>query len=459
MKTSPLGIAKMHANQFAGLILLSFIILLFTGSAYAISLSDTRHLLTRTGFPPSFAETAPYLKLNKQESIKKILNSIRPASQTPMPGQFRLPYTRKINFKTATRQQKQTYRKELRKQMQTLKAWWINEMIVTSSPFSENLTLFWHNHFVSSATKIRHPALMANQNQTLRRLGATNFRSLLFAMLKDPALLQYLDNQKNRKNRTNENLARELLELFTLGEGHYSESDIKQTAKILTGHRFNPKTGEYFSIRQHDNTLKTVFNQTGNWNLADLVDIILDNSQTARFITQKLWNHYITTPISNDTLQQFSSAFYQNYEITPLIEKILQHPQFWSSQNQGTQIKDPIKLIVGLYRQFELQPDTIEQLSRYSARMGQDIFNPPNVKGWKTGVDWINTHTLIQRQNFLQNALRGMKIKLKALANTQNNQAWLDLLLPSPLQAEMTLQDDLWQNINTILTDERYQLE
>lgn len=436
------------------------LLFLFTTSANALSVSESRHLLSRTGFNPSFNEIKPYLNLNRQQAIQKRLNSIKKQSQTFLDDKFTLPLKLKINFKQASQQEKKMFRKQIRQQSSELKLWWFNEMLKTKSPFTENLTLFWHNHFVSSSQKVKNPALMANQNQTLRKYAAGNFKEFVKAMLKDPALILYLDNQRNRKDKPNENLGREFLELFTMGEGHYSEQDIKNAAKALTGNSINRKTGKFtFYHRAHDNSNKTILGQTGKWNAEDLANIILSQKQTARFITKKLWNHFITTPIPEQRLNQLSHAFYSNYEIKPLIKNILSAPEFWSEDNQGTKIKAPINLIVGLFRQFEYQPKNPKQLIKASIGMGQNLFAPPNVKGWKTGTGWINTTTLLARQNLLAKATRGMQIRKLVERQKQNNQAWLNALIAKSQQSEIKQESQTWKTVKNALNHISFQLE
>ena len=455
-------------------LLISFMLVspLLFSNAYALSDNDARHLLSRTGFSPSFAEIKPYQPLNRTQAIQARIDSLSSEPQSFLPETFQLPIHKRPNFKTASREEKKAYRKTLRQQTNQLKIWWLNEMLHTDSPFTENLTLFWHNHFVSSSQKVKNPALMANQNQTLRQYAAGNYRDFVTAMLKDPALIRYLDNQRNRKGKPNENLGRELLELFTLGEGHYSEADVKNAAKALTGLSVNPKTGEFrFLKKAHDNGVKTLFGETGRWNADDLVRLILKQPQAARFITQALWQHFITTPIPEKKLQQLSQAFYKNYELKPLIKNILSQPEFWSDNNRGTQIKAPVNLVVGVYRQFDYSPKKSQQLVKQIKSMGQDLFTPPNVKGWETGNGWINATSLLARQTFLANVTRGMQIQKLVARQQQNELAWQNLLLAKQLQLQLHSEENnqamtpkptkppTWQKVKNTLNHLHYQLE
>lgn len=435
--------------------------LTFISSSYALSIDDSRHLLSRTGFAPSFTEVQAYKNLSRQEAVQKRIRELnRPYEELDLPYEFSLPYEIPFDAKKASKKERQAFRKEMRQQTNELKGHLIKKMIQSNNPFQENLTLFWHNHFVSSSRKVKHPALMAHQNQTLRQYSSANFGDFLHAMLKDPALIRYLDNQKNRKGKANENLARELFELFTLGEGHYTEQDIKEAARALSGYSIKHKTGEFrFLNKQHDNGRKTIFKKTGNWDADDLVELILKQKQTARFITEKLWSHIVTTPIPHPVLNRLSRDFYENYEIKPLLQAILQQPQFWAANNRGTKIKDPINLVVGLYRQFELKPKSLKPLIQSSASMGQNLLMPPNVKGWNTGTGWINTTTLLARQNVMAKATRGMMIKRKVNGNNKKQQEWLDILLAKNLQQDVPTANDNWQQVNSVLNHINYQLE
>lgn len=438
--------------------------------SWALSFDDARHLLSRTGFTPSFQEIQPYLPLTRTEAVNKRLADIHTKAQHPLPAIFNLPY-HLPNLKNKTRAEKKAFRKKMRQQMQQLQSWWFAEMLTTTSPMTENLTLFWHNHFVSSGRKVKKPALMAQQNKTLRFYAAGNFRTFLHAMIKDSALLVYLDNTKNKKGKPNENLARELMELFTLGEGHYTEQDVKQAVKALSGYGIKYRTGEYvFRKKQHVRGLKTLFGETGDWDGDNFVDLILSRKQTALFVSGKLWSHFITTPIPKKVAAKLGGDFYKNYQIKPLLKAILLQPAFWASSNRGTQIKSPVQLVVGSLRQFELQtPKKMQAMDKKSyrvlinqtKRMGQNIFYPPNVKGWKTGKAWINSSTLLVRQGFEYRLMRGMQLNNQLFKINKNNHAWLKLLIVQPLQKYFYPVEPERQRhfIKRVLLDVRQQLQ
>jgi uncharacterized protein (DUF1800 family) len=250
------------------------------------------------------------------------------------------------------------------------------------------------------------------------------------------------------------------MELFTLGEGHYSEDDVKNGARALSGYSFKRKTGVFiFNTRQHNNTVKNILGYTGNWDGDDFIDILLKQKQTARVIISKLWAHYITTPIPTATLARLTDEFYQNYEITPLLHNILQQPDFWHKENQGAQLKSPVQLVIGFYRQFNIKPNKAVQLSKRTRKMGQVIFYPPNVKGWPTGNDWISSTTLLARQNFITQVTRGMNLKNAVRLYDKNPADWIDLIVSRSFQKENTKTKDHWQTVKSTLADLNYQLQ
>jgi uncharacterized protein (DUF1800 family) len=437
-------------------ILLSFI----SVNSYALTIAEARHFLSRTGFPPSFQEIQPYLELTKTQAIDRRLAEIEHKPEMQLPDFLRIPYRDYLDQKKLTPTEKKTYRKKLQKETLQLKDWWMTEILITQSPATENLTLFWHNHFSTSAQKIKQPALLAQQNLTLRFHAAGNFKTFVKSMIKDPALILYLDNQQNKTNKPNENLARELLELFTLGEGHYTENDIKEAARALSGYGIEWHTGRFsFREKKHDKRLKTILDNTGKWNGDDLIDLIFDNKQTAKFITSKLWQHFITTPINDKSLNQLANNFYKNYEIKPLISSILKQPQFWEIGNIGTQVKSPIQLVAGLYRQLEITTKNPRQLVQSASSMGLNLFTPPNVKGWASNEEWINTNSLLKRKSFIQNNLRGMKIPRAVQKQNQPYQAWLDLLIANTPQQKSVHNAQTQKTVENLLNDLRYQLQ
>jgi uncharacterized protein (DUF1800 family) len=286
---------------------------------------------------------------------------------------------------------------------QSLSAWWLYRMLHTPDQCAEKATLFWHGHFATSAAKVDSAQLMLAQNDLLRRHALGSFVELVQAISRDPAMLIYLDSATNRKLRPNENYARELMELFCLGPGNYTERDIKEVARCFTGwevrdekFRFNPY--------QHDRGQKSLLGQTGAFDGDDAVRIVLEQPAAPRFIVRKLIRYFVfdepEPPAS--LVEPLATQFRENeFAIGPLIERVLSSQLFFSSHAIGRKIRSPVELGIGLLR--ALQGTTnVYRLSEELAQLGQSPFYPPNVKGWDGGRSWINSSTLLGRANLVR---------------------------------------------------------
>jgi uncharacterized protein (DUF1800 family) len=284
-----------------------------------------------------------------------------------------------------------------------MRAWWIGEMLATPSPLTERMTLFWHNHFATSQQKVKANQLMYRQNVLLRQYALGNFGTLLHAVAKDPAMLIYLDGATSRKGEPNENFAREVMELFTLGEGHYEEHDIKEAARAFTGWSIDPNNGQFlFRHLLHDNGTKSILGQTGNFDGDAVLDILLRQPATAEFITRKLWREFISPVPDERLVRDFAAVFRANrYEVKPLLRAMLTSDAFYAQANRGTLVKSPVELVVGTLGAFDFRPDDLRPAAVMVAFLGQNLFSPPNVKGWPGGEEWINSATLLGRKRFL----------------------------------------------------------
>jgi uncharacterized protein (DUF1800 family) len=273
-------------------------------------------------------------------------------------------------------------------------------MRATSSPLTERMTLFWHNHFTSALDKVKPPVLMYHQNALLRRHALGRFDSLLHAIAKDPAMLIYLDGAASRKQQPNENFAREVMELFTLGEGHYRESDIKEAARAFTGWTVDRAHGGVrFRPGRHDSGLKTLFGQPGLYDSDQVLNLLLQRPETARHITSKLWREFISPEPAAEVVQRLAEDFRANhYAIKPLLRALLNAPAFWDPANRGQLVKSPVEFLLGLERQLALTPIQPKRAAKISARLGQDLLNPPTVEGWPGGEAWLDAHSLLERQ-------------------------------------------------------------
>jgi uncharacterized protein (DUF1800 family) len=326
------------------------------------------------------------------------------------------------------------FRRFLRDHAIDLKGWWLNEMRVTDQPLTERMTLFWHGHFTSSFQKVRQPWSMIQQNQLLRRHALGSFRDLLRGIVRDPAMLVYLDNHRNSAREPNENLAREFFELFTLGEGHYTEVDIKEAARALSGYGVDRRTSTFrFRRRHHDRGKKTIFGKTGRFDADDLVDLVLEHPACAPFIAEKVWNHFVVTPVSPGIKSKIAQRFARTWSIGDLVEDVLKSGAFWASDNRGTAIKSPVELTVGTVRTLGIDLTDPKPLILTTRQLGQDVFSPPNVKGWPGGERWIDANSLLKRHIALRRATF-----LRSAVKTNPNRWAVDLLAGRPMLERIT---------------------
>ncbi|MDX5438450.1 MAG: DUF1800 domain-containing protein, partial [Pontibacter sp.] len=292
-------------------------------------------------------------------------------------------------------EQRKQQQQERRQALMQLNKAWLNQMAVSEAQLREKMTLFWHGHF---ACRLPVPQLLLLQNNTLRKHALGNFPDLLMAVAKDPAMLQFLNNQQNRKQQPNENFAREVLELFTVGRGNYSEQDIKEAARAFTGWGFNLKGEFVFRERQHDFGVKTFMGQTGTFNGDDILKIILKNPQTATFLTTKLYTFFVSDTPDPERIKKLSASFYQSgYNIAGLLEQIFTSDWFYSPEVMGARIKSPVELLVGLQRMFDVDYTDERSALILQRALGQELFMPPNVSGWPGGCSWIDSSTLAFR--------------------------------------------------------------
>jgi uncharacterized protein (DUF1800 family) len=262
---------------------------------------------------------------------------------------------------------------------------------------------------------VRVPRLMYEQNARLRRHALGNYRLLVHYMAKDPAMIRYLDNQSNRKGKPNENFARELLELFTLGEGHYTEQDIKEGARAFTGWMAVPRGGSVafvFNPRQHDYGEKTFLGLTGDLNGGDAIDRILEQPRAAEYIVEKLWREFVSPAPDPAEVKRLAAVFRnEHYEIKPLLRALLLASAFSDPANRGTLVKSPVELMVGTARAFGIPVEKPAILAVAGRRMGQDLLDPPTVKGWAGGEAWIDSNTLLARRQFAERVARGREME------------------------------------------------
>jgi uncharacterized protein (DUF1800 family) len=378
-----------------------------------IKRAHAAHLLQRAAFGGTIAEIDQVMKLGIRRSIEQLLDF--PDANADEQSKTDVPDLSGISGYPRTFAERQDSLKNLSAEernmaVQKMQAgnrqatfatidWWMRRMAVGAYPLQEKLTLFWHGHFTTSARDERSAWLMWQQNETLRRNAAGNFRSFVKSISRDPAMLDYLNNQQNRKGRPNENYARELMELFTLGIGNYTENDIKEAARAFTGWGHD---GEAYLFRRqfHDDGVKTFFGKSGKFGGDDVIDIILSKDTSGDYIAARFLKFFVGDNTDPQIAHSLGDVLRANeYEMRPMLRTLFASKLFFSSQYVGTQIKSPVQLVVGTSRIAGVtKPRRVRTMQAMEA-MGQVPFMPPNVKGWPGGRSWINTSTLLVRYN------------------------------------------------------------
>ena len=279
--------------------------------------------------------------------------------------------------------------------------WWLIRMLYSARPLEERMTFFWHDHFATAISKVNDRGLMLQQNQTLRSLALGNFEEMLVAVSKDPAMLIWLDNARSRKEHPNENYGRELLELFALGIGHYSEVDVMSAAKAFTGWTLD-RTRKFMFVDQfHDHTQKDFLGRVGDWNGNDVIRIICEEYASAQLIARKLFEYLAYENAEQSVVDRFADIYVASgNEIRPLVRAILTSDEMYSSRALWTKVKSPVDYLVIATRQLGIARDLTRGMGGVLGAQGQTPFNPPDVAGWGSGLEWINSGTLLSRTNF-----------------------------------------------------------
>jgi uncharacterized protein (DUF1800 family) len=279
-------------------------------------------------------------------------------------------------------------------------------MLTTDRPLEEKLTLFWHGHFATGDAKVRDYRMMLQQNEMLRRNAAGQLRDLLVGILEDPAMLVYLDNGENIRTHPNENFGRELLELFTMGVGNYTERDVREAARAFTGWT-NDVLAFKINKEQHDAGEKTFLGRAGPLDGTDIIDTILKQDVTGEFVAAKIYRYFVRDEIAPAVRTGLGRSFKaSDYQMRPLLKRIFLSKDFYSPASMATQIKSPVVLVVSTYRKMGLRElPTVPDFGRLTGGLGQTLFDPPNVAGWAGGRTWITPATLLQRGNLFRDVL------------------------------------------------------
>ncbi len=351
--------------------------------------SEITHLLHRAGFGPRFS----YPEFTDRKAVVDWLFDTSKKTAHLTLTNWRPPPAG--TMKNATDAERREYRELERSEKITIQNTLLNRYSSANTPLREKVTLFWMGHFACRPT---NPAFTINYYNHIHTHALGTFPNLLNSMLRDAALLQYLNNNQNRKGNPNENFARELLELFTLGRGNYSENDIKEGARALTGWGFDRDSNFIFREQQHDSGKKTFLGETGNYNGGDLAEIILRQPECAEFITTKIFRFFVSDEPDKTMIRSLSSSFVKSgYDIDKLFQNIFTSDWFYDPKYSGNKIKSPLELVSGICGDFQIQFE--EPMSRFGIQriLGQNLFDPPNVAGWPGGRTWIDSSALIFR--------------------------------------------------------------
>ncbi len=381
------------------------------------------HLLNRAGFGGVPAEVEKLVKLGPEKAVDFFVdyekipdNTAAPSWAKPGQGPFAMMETmrdlgrqlreakteeERRRLDTERRRKIQEEQRQEINRIQELRGWWLERMANGPRPLQEKLTLFWHGHFATSAIKVRNAYYMYQQNETFRQHATGNWLEMLTAIAKDPAMLLWLDQAQSRREHPNENFAREVMELFALGEGHYTEKDVTEAARALTGFSLNRETQEFmYRPFFHDPGTKTVLGRTGEFDGYDVLKITVGQDQAARFISWKLWKFFGNEEPPVGLIDALADVFRKSgNHFKPLLKAMFRCQEFYADSVIRSQVKSPTQWLVGTTKLLARQlppPIVSSQLMR---NLGQELFAPPNVKGWDGGLSWITTNNLLARYN------------------------------------------------------------
>jgi uncharacterized protein (DUF1800 family) len=391
-------------------------------SAAKWSYANAAHLLNRAGFGGTPSQIESLVTKGLAQAVAELVDyEAIPDSTTPpawaKPDQelfskladLRALRRKAKNAPPAERKEleekaRMLQRQQVRTQLQNildLRGWWLQRMATGSRPLQEKLTLFWHGHFATSAQKVKNAYFMYLQNETFRKNASGNWLQILKDVTCDPAMLLWLDQAQSRKQHPNENYAREVMELFALGEGHYTEKDVTEAARAFTGltlDRLNQKA--VYRPFQHDTGTKTVLGRTGDLRWEDVLAQIVAHPQAPQFISGKLWRFFASEEPSEDLVTALSDTFRKNGgNFKPLLRAIFESEEFYSESVVRSQVKSPVQWLVSSVRLLERSLPPAIVCSTLMQKLGQELFAPPNVKGWDGGLAWITTNNLLARYN------------------------------------------------------------
>ncbi|MGC6431854.1 MAG: DUF1800 domain-containing protein [Jejuia sp.] len=386
-----------------------------------------QHLYWRVGFGILPSELKKLSKKSKQDVVDGLFD--RSNTMTPLTvdtSEIRDIFSEMMGNRLDAKTRMKVQKISRKKQME-LNVAWIDRLSNSNEILREKMTLFWANHFVCEDNFINY---IQKFNNTLREHALGNFRDFVNAISKEAAMTKYLNTKQNRKTKPNENFARELMEIFTLGEGHYTEQDIKENARAFTGYSHNLKGEFVFRKRAHDYGDKTFFGKTGNFNGEDIVDIILEQKQCAVYICEKLYRYFVNEITNPSHVQAMAEVFYKDYNIENVMRFVLMSDWFYDEANMGNKIKSPIEFLVGMKTLVPTNFKKSQQLIYIQRLLGQQLLDPPNVAGWKGGKNWIDSNTIV------------LRLKLPSLLL---NNAYISKALAGQMDAQMDMKKEMFK--------------
>jgi len=353
---------------------------------------DIQHLYWRSGFGATPSQITVLSNKDRRQIVDALfLESAEPTILEVDTSEID-HFTGQLLLKNKS--QRREFRVASTKKLKEFNALWVHRLMVSNETLREKMTLFWVNHFACRDNNIFH---VQQFNNTIRAHALDNFGDFVKAISKEAAMLKYLNNKQNRKQRPNENFARELMELFTLGEGHYTENDIKESARAFTGYNHNFEGEFMLKMKEHDYEFKTFFGHTGRYDGDDIIDIILEEKQCARFICEKIYSYFVNEVVHQEHVEELTEVFYNDYDIASLMRHLFMSDWFYSESNIGSKIKSPIEFIVGINKTVPVTFKNDIDIIKIQKLLGQTLLNPPNVAGWKGGKNWIDSNTIMIR--------------------------------------------------------------
>jgi uncharacterized protein (DUF1800 family) len=393
---------------------------------------EAAHLLNRAGFGGNPSEIMALHALGRVKAVDSLLQPSVGADEFALPSwagrendaeDARHQVEKRLKIQEAIRTLPPREADELKRQLNRAdqqrererqleaQGWWWQKILNSKAPLREKMTLFWHDHFSTSVQKVKVVKLMVRQNEMFRRHALGNFRQLTHEVVKDPAMMLYLDTQRSGKEKPNENFAREVMELFTLGEGRYTEADIREAARAFTGYRIDRKNGTGVqNQRQWDSGEKTILGRTGKFNGADVINLIFEQPAAAELLAKKLWEYFGAEDPPASAVQSLADTLRSaNYDVGPVLREIFLSKQFYSAGVMRDQIKCPVQYLAQMLKQLEIHEVRPAYMTLAQQQLGQSLFAPPNVAGWDWGKAWINTNTLLTRYNIAGIVTTGAK--------------------------------------------------